>query len=104
MVEGSNPSEPVFPGGNCVKEKEKEHVGREFNPLQHIMVPKHEILNEDEIKELLSGYIIEKEQLPKIRVSDPAAVAAKSKIGDVIRITRESKTAGKTFFYRMVIA
>lgn len=102
MVEGSNPSEPVFPGGNCVKEK--EHVGREFNPLLHKMVPKHEILNEDEIKELLLLYNIEKEQLPKIRVSDPAAVAAKSKISDVIRITRESKTAGKTFFYRMVIA
>src|SRR5659263_449106 len=102
MVEGSNPSEPDFPGGNCVKEK--EHVGREFNPLLHKMVPKHEILIEDEIKELLSVYNIEKEQLPKIRVTDPAAVAAKSKISDVIRVTRESKTAGKTFFYRMVIA
>jgi len=84
--------------------KEKEHVGREFNPLLHKMVPKHEILIEDEIKELLSVYNIEKEQLPKIRVIDPAAVAVKSKIGDVIRVTRESKTAGKTFFYRMVIA
>lgn len=102
MVEGSNPSEPVFPGGNCVKEK--EHVGREFNPLLHKMVPKHEILNEDEIKELLLLYNIEKEQLPKIRVTDPAAVAAKSKIGEVIRVTRDSKNAGKTFFYRMVIA
>lgn len=102
MVEGSNPSEPVFPGGNCVKEK--EHVGREFNPLLHKMVPKHEILNEDEIKEQLSIYNIEKEQLPKIRVTDPAAVAVKSKIGDVIRVTRDSKNAGKTFFYRMVIA
>ena len=102
MVEGSNPSEPVFPGGNCVKEK--EHVGREFNPLQHKMVPKHEILNEDEIKELLSGYNVEKEQLPKIRVTDPAAVAAKSKIGDVIRVTRQSKTAGIAYYYRMVIA
>lgn len=102
MVEGSNPSEPVFPGGNCVKEK--EHVGREFNPLLHKMVPEHEILNDDEIKELLLLYNIEKEQLPKIRVTDPAAVAAKSKIGDVIRVTRDSKNAGKTFFYRMVIA
>lgn len=102
MVEGSNPSEPVFPGGNCVKEK--EHVGREFNPLLHKMVPKHEILNEEEIKEQLSVYNIEKEQLPKIRVTDPAAVAVKSKIGDVIRVTRDSKNAGKTFFYRMVIA
>ncbi len=102
MVEGSNPSEPVCQGGNCVKEK--EHTGRDFNPLEHKMVPKHEILNEEDINNLVTEYNIEKEQLPKIRVSDPAAAAAKAKIGDVIRIARESKTAGKAFFYRMVIA
>lgn len=102
MVEGSNPSEPVCPGGNCVKEK--ENTGREFNPLEHRMVPKHEILSEDEVKNLLSEYTIDKEQLPKIRVLDPTVVATKAKIGDVIRITRESKTAGRAFFYRMVIA
>jgi DNA-directed RNA polymerase subunit H len=102
MVEGSNPSEPVCPGGNCVKEK--ENTGREFNPLEHKMVPKHEILSESEINDLLSEYTIEKEQLPKIRVLDPTVIFAKAKIGDVIRVTRESKTAGKSFFYRMVIA
>lgn len=102
MVEGSNPSEPVCPGGNCVKEK--ENTGREFNPLEHVMVPKHEILNDEEVKNLLSEYNVEKEQLPKIRVLDPTVVASKAKVGDVIRITRDSKTAGKANFYRMVIA
>lgn len=84
--------------------KEKEHTGREFKPLEHKIVPKHEILNEDDIKKLLSEYNIEKEQLPKIRVSDPAAISIKAKVDDVIRITRESPTSGKAFFYRMVIA
>ncbi len=84
--------------------KEKETEVREFKPLEHKMVPKHEIIQEDEIKNLLSQYAIEKEQLPKIRVSDPAAAAIKAKAGDVVKITRESKTAGKTFFYRLVIA
>lgn len=84
--------------------KEKEPAGREFKPLEHRLVPNHEILNEDEVKKLLSEYLIEKEQLPKIRISDPAAVAIKAKIGDVIQITRQSPTAGKAFFYRMVIA
>ena len=102
MVEGSNPSEPVCPGGNCVKEK--ENTGREFNPLKHRMVPNHEILSEDEVKNLLSEYNVEKEQLPKLRVIDPTVVAAKAKVGDVIRITRESKTAGIAYYYRMVIA
>ncbi len=84
--------------------KEKEHAGREFKPLEHKMVPHHEILNEDDIKKLLSEYNIEKEQLPKIRISDPAAVSIKAKVGDVVRVTRESPTAGKSFYYRMVIA
>lgn len=84
--------------------KEKEHAGREFNPLKHKMVPEHEILNEEEVKKILSGYAVEKEQLPKLHVSDPAAVQIKAKVGDVIKITRESPTSGKAFFYRMVIA
>ncbi len=84
--------------------KEKENTGREFNPLEHRMVPKHEILNEDDVKNLLSEYNIDKEQLPKIRAMDPAAVAVKAKVGDVIKITRDSKTAGVAYFYRMVIA
>ncbi len=84
--------------------KEKEHTGREFKPLEHKMVPNHEILNEDEIKKVLSEYTIEKEQLPKIRVLDPVAKAVQAKVGDVIRITRHSPTAGKAFFYRYVIA
>lgn len=84
--------------------KEKENTGREFNPLKHIMVPNHEILNEDEVKILLSEYNLEKEQLPKIRIIDPTVVAAKAKVGDVMRITRISKTAGIAYYYRMVIA
>lgn len=84
--------------------KEKEHTGREFRPIEHKMVPSHEIIDESEIKKVLSEYKIEKEQLPKIRVTDPAAVSIKAKVGDVILITRESHTAGKAVFYRMVIA
>lgn len=84
--------------------KEKDISDREFNPLEHKMVPKHEILSDEEVENLLSEYKIEKEQLPKIRALDPTVIATKAKIGDVIRITRDSKTAGKAYFYRMVIA
>jgi len=89
-------------GGSSMKEKEP--AGREFKPLEHKMVPNHEILNEEEVKELISEYTIEKEQLPKIRVSDPVSISIKAKVGDVIKITRLSPTSGKSFFYRMVIA
>ncbi|MCZ7398175.1 MAG: DNA-directed RNA polymerase subunit H [Candidatus Methanoperedens sp.] len=84
--------------------KEKEHTGREFNPLEHKMVPNHEILNEEDLNKILSEYKVEKEQLPKIRISDPSAVSVKAKVGDVVRVTRESPTAGKSYFYRLVIA
>ncbi|NJD51406.1 MAG: DNA-directed RNA polymerase subunit H [Candidatus Methanoperedens sp.] len=68
------------------------------------MVPNHEILSEDEVEKVLTEFKIEKEQLPKIRIIDPTVVASKAKIGDVVRITRESKTAGIAYYYRMVIA
>ncbi len=84
--------------------KEKEHTGREFNPLEHKMVPNHEILNEEDLNKILAEYKVEKEQLPKIRISDPSAIAIKAKIGDVIQVTRDSPTAGKSYFYRLVIA
>jgi DNA-directed RNA polymerase subunit H len=84
--------------------KEKENKGREFNPLGHKMVPNHEILDENDLITILSEYKIDKEQMPKIRVTDPPAVYIKAKVGDVIRITRESHTAGKAIFYRLVIA
>ena len=83
--------------------KQKEATGREFKPLEHIMVPNHEILDENEVEKVLKEYNIEKEQLPKIYVSDPAAVSIKAEVGNVIRITRQSPTAGKSVFYRMVI-
>jgi DNA-directed RNA polymerase subunit H len=84
--------------------KQKEATGREFKPIEHVMVPDHEILDGNEVDKILVEYNIEKEQLPKIYVSDPSAVSIKAKIGDVIRITRQSPTAGRSVYYRMVIA
>ncbi|MCZ7358335.1 MAG: DNA-directed RNA polymerase subunit H [Candidatus Methanoperedens sp.] len=84
--------------------KEKEPTGREFAPLGHKLVPKHEIVDENELSKVLAEYDIEKEQMPKIRVSDPAAVAIKAKVGDVVQVTRDSHTAGTSLFYRLVIA
>ncbi len=84
--------------------KEKENTGREFRPLEHKMVPRHDIVDENELKQILIEYHIEKEQMPKIRESDPSARAIQARIGDVVRITRVSPTAGKAIFYRLVIA
>jgi DNA-directed RNA polymerase subunit H len=67
------------------------------------MVPKHHIMSEEEVAELLSRYAITSEQLPKMYHDDPAAKAIDAKPGDVIRIIRTSQTAGRAESYRLVI-
>ncbi|MHC1610923.1 MAG: DNA-directed RNA polymerase subunit H [Candidatus Methanospirareceae archaeon] len=71
--------------------------------LEHELVPKHEIMDEDEVAELLKTYKIKKEQLPKIKSSDPVIKEIKAEVGDVVRITRRSEIAGKSLSYRLVI-
>ncbi|MDD1666136.1 MAG: DNA-directed RNA polymerase subunit H [Methanomicrobiales archaeon] len=67
------------------------------------MVPDHRIMEEGEISSLLSTYHLTLEQLPKIYHDDPAVKAVKAKAGDVIRIVRESQTAGRAESYRLVV-
>jgi DNA-directed RNA polymerase subunit H len=74
-----------------------------FSLLNHESVPKHEIISEGELKSVLSNYFVEKEQLPKIKVHDPVCKEIGAAVGDVIKITRKSQTAGEAEYYRFVI-
>jgi DNA-directed RNA polymerase subunit H len=69
----------------------------------HELVPKHEILTKLEKKELLERIVADDKQLPKILISDPALEKMETKVGDVIRITRKSQTAGFSTYYRIVV-
>ncbi|MGC9444101.1 MAG: DNA-directed RNA polymerase subunit H [Candidatus Methanospirareceae archaeon] len=72
--------------------------------LEHELVPRHEVMGEDEVAELLRTYKIQKEQLPKIKAADPVIKELKeAAVGDVIRVRRVSKTAGRSVSYRLVI-
>jgi len=75
-----------------------------FNPLEHELSPKYEILSEDEKRELLKRYRIKPSNLPKIYASDPAVRALGAKPGDIIKIIRKSSLAGETYYYRLVIS
>ena len=74
-----------------------------LNVLDHIMVPDHKIMSEEEVSQLFSLYSITSEQLPKMYHDDPAVKITGAKIGDVIRIIRTSQTAGRAESYRLVI-
>ena len=68
----------------------------------HMHVPKHEIMTEDEISEEFSDVDYDFKNLPKIRSDDPVVEAIGAVPGNVLRITRESQTAGVFVTYRIV--
>ena len=71
--------------------------------LQHMLVPKHEKISEEEKQVLLAKYNITIKELPKIDIKDAAIAHLGAQPGDVIKITRDSPTAGTTVFYRGVM-
>ncbi len=70
--------------------------------LDHDLVPEHEILDEEEAEEVKEEYGATEEELPKIKKNDAVVKSINAEPGDLIKITRESPTAGKTHYYRLV--
>ena len=79
-----------------------------FNVLEHQLVPEHRLLPDEEAERILKALGITRDQLPKIRKSDPV-IQVLEKIegpieeGRIIRVTRVSGTAGVSEAYRLVI-
>ena len=84
----------------------------EFNLLEHVYVPEHTLLSEDEAQRVLEELKITKDQLPKIRKNDAAirtlerseSVGHPIEPGSVIRVVRESETAEEFVAYRVVVS
>jgi len=80
-----------------------------YNILKHELVPAHELLSKEEEEELLQNLGIKREQLPKIRKSDPVIRVLEEKYGPIepgriIKIIRNnSRTSGIYIVYRMVV-
>ncbi len=68
-----------------------------YNPTESFMVPRHEIISEEEKEELAKKYG-SLDYFPMILVTDPVAESIGAKKGDVIRIHRE-----EGYYYRRVI-
>jgi DNA-directed RNA polymerase subunit H len=76
---------------------------KKIDPTHHELVPKHIILSDGEVEDLLKVYNITKDKLPLIKVADPVVIAIGAKPGQVIKIVREDSPAGEAFTYRLVI-
>ncbi len=74
-----------------------------FDIFQHKLVPKQEILTDEEREQLLLKYKVHPYQLPQISSVDPTVKAIGAKPGDVLRVKRKSQTAGEHIAYRYVV-
>jgi DNA-directed RNA polymerase subunit H (RpoH/RPB5) len=81
----------------------KETKKQQFEILNHELVPNHELISEDEKKQLFKKYNITPDQLPKVLDTDPVCLSIGAKPGQIIKITRKSTTAKNAVIYRFVV-
>ena len=107
MVKGSNPFRPALhptkpPGGSTIAAK--KIVEKRYYVLGHDLVPNHEILPKKEAEKIINDYNVNLEQLPRILDTDAAVIEIGAKPGDLVRITRKSRTAKVATAYRLVVS
>jgi DNA-directed RNA polymerase subunit H len=69
---------------------------------KHELVPDHTVLDEEAYEDVLEEYNIHKTDLPKIKRTDPA-LPDEATVGDVIEVTRDSRTTDTATVYRLVV-
>jgi DNA-directed RNA polymerase subunit H (RpoH/RPB5) len=74
-----------------------------INPMRHVLVPKHQIVDPAYHKELMESlYITSKSKFPEIKFHiDPIARCIGAVPGDIVKITRPSSSAGEAIIYRV---
>ena len=73
------------------------------NPSTHCLVPRHEIMSDEDVAELMLKYnITNKKRIPVILLHDTMARYINAKVGDIIRITANFQRTGNIVSYRYV--
>ncbi len=75
-----------------------------YNVTEHVLVPRHEVVDEAENEELMTRLNVKaRSQLPHIIADDPVARYLSISPGQIVKITRRSPSAGTTVFYRSCV-
>ena len=75
-----------------------------IDKVNHVLVPKHTLINIDDHQEILDKYDLDtKYKLPVILKTDPIAKYYAAQRGDIFKIERNSITSGKYILYRCVV-
>ncbi|MDD4308048.1 MAG: DNA-directed RNA polymerase subunit H [Thermoplasmata archaeon] len=81
----------------------------DYNVLEHDNVPEHHLVEVDDEQKILNQYSVGKDQLPKIRKSDPCiklleeARGVDIEEGRLIRVVRTHSVSGVSVAYRVVV-
>lgn len=86
-----------------IREHYRAARGAKVDISGHTLVPKHEIIKKEDVEKVTAQFHCTVFDLPKILDTDPMVLKIGAKPGDVIRITRDSATAGWTYYYRHVV-
>jgi DNA-directed RNA polymerase subunit H (RpoH/RPB5) len=73
------------------------------NIVENNLVPRHILLSDEEAKNILTEYKINKENLPRILSGDRIAKYYNIKPGQIVKIIRPSITAGEEILYRVCV-
>ncbi|MCX8175104.1 MAG: DNA-directed RNA polymerase subunit H [Candidatus Micrarchaeota archaeon] len=65
----------------------------------HELIPRHILLSKEEGEKVLAEFKVSKNQLPKIRLKDPALAGMGAKPGAIVKIERHDGSV----YYRLVV-
>lgn len=74
-----------------------------INIVDHILVPHHELLSNDEVLVFYDKFNCKKKNMPRIQNTDPVAKYYNMKVGQICRIIRPSEKSGFATTYRLVV-
>ena len=98
------------PNSNMLKFLEKYNYCSYFcvnnlqvNITKHRLVPKHELINSEEIDNLMKKHnLVSKNQLPYIDRNDAVIKYYNFKPGNICKITRTNDVSSEVIFYRLI--